>query len=224
MAHPTTGNSRRDFLRKSLLLGTGMVVNSSVAGILDLAPSAVKSLRSIDEGITDMRANEQKQPIYSQTAIESHFVMIGKLISAAIVERYLGADRVGNASIDDEAEKKALLEHPFDLWFKGVAIAPYAEEIIFRAFPAKIIGTGWDVGIASSLIFAGAHNLGAKEFKIPLTQFIGGIYYWYLVKHRGFSHAILAHAFNNNIAYIYEYLDLHLSQPKSQCLKFYSPR
>ena len=60
-----------------------------------------------------------------------------------------------------------------------------------------------EIGIPLSALFAYAHNikrdkeghvLGFDTEFIPLPQFIDGVFYWYLMRERGFSHAWLAHA------------------------------
>ncbi|HEV7424713.1 MAG TPA: hypothetical protein VGO21_06045, partial [Candidatus Paceibacterota bacterium] len=52
------------------------------------------------------------------------------------------------------------------------------------------------------------HNIELKkslELKIhksvPLSQFMGGLLYWYLMRERGYSHAVLAHSINNSVPF-----------------------
>ena len=82
---------------------------------------------------------------------------------------------------------------------------------IFHLLPSKIIDQfskdkkshWWEVGILVSLLFGFAHNLdfdeGGLKFQkaMPLSQFMGGLFYWYLMRERGFSHAVLAHSTHN---------------------------
>lgn len=49
---------------------------------------------------------------------------------------------------------------------------------------------------------------------VPLSQFMGGLFCWYLMREKGFSHAVLAHSINNATEYsIGKYL--YESQGKS---------
>ncbi len=98
--------------------------------------------------------------------------------------------------------------------------APIAEEWAFRLLPTMLwlsqqeIGDRWDVGIATSLAFAYTHNFPTRPLKIgpmvipcptrkfrwdsiPIHQFTLGLYTWFAMRRRGYSHAVLAHATHN---------------------------
>lgn len=98
----------------------------------------------------------------------------------------------------------------------ATVIAPTLEEMIHRYLPAKIFISKddkrmrWDIGIPSSAIFAFMHGsaINEEEFEplkkaippsIPFTQFIAGIFFWYLMREKGISHSILAHFIHNSM-------------------------
>ena len=80
-------------------------------------------------------------------------------------------------------------------------IAPIVEEMAFRGLAVLMTAGGagrafyWMVGIGVSSLFAAAHGMDM----LPLPQLMLGIYTWWLVRHRGFVHAMYAH-FVNNVA------------------------
>ncbi len=101
--------------------------------------------------------------------------------------------------------------------YHGAALvgAPIAEEAIFRLYPvmrwiaAHDVGDHWDLGLATSLAFAYIHNIRPLHpalpvpvkfelTSVPIHQFCLGLYTWYAMRRRGFSHAVLAHAMHNS--------------------------
>ena len=81
-------------------------------------------------------------------------------------------------------------------------IGPLTEELVFRG-PAALLnlfevptGFYWICGIVASLSFAAAHGLEM----LPVTQFIGGLYYWWLTRERGLPYAIYGHMLNNALS------------------------
>lgn len=83
----------------------------------------------------------------------------------------------------------------------AAVFAPLIEEFIFRAMPSAIAdgisskhnSMQWKTGVISSLIFAILHDFG----RIPLTQFIGGLFFWQLQRTKGFAHNVVAHGTHN---------------------------
>lgn len=147
---------------------------------------------------------------YIETAIEQTLMMIAKK-SAHIALGHIGIEN-GNKNITPDELVKYLRDKPISTIFEmGIAI-PVLEEYAIRFLPSEIIagpskGHRWDVGIPMSALFALSHNLILKKEEehwkfrigktIPLTQFMGGMFYWYLMRERGFEHAALAHSMNN---------------------------
>lgn len=91
----------------------------------------------------------------------------------------------------------------------AIIVAPIIEEVLFRAIPSAVInkiypkGVGksmWSVGIPISYLFARAHRGealdGGRDF-IPVSQFVSGCFFWYLMRNRGFMHNLTAHAAHN---------------------------
>lgn len=148
---------------------------------------------------------------YLDTALEQGLVMIAKTISTTVMNR-LEIEN-GNKSLTDEDLVKYLKDKPLEGLLKITVLGPVFEEMIYRFFPDAFIGANnkslsWDVGIPTSLIFALAHNhyvdeVGDLKFakSIPLTEFMGGLFYWYLMRKKGFDHAVLAHTINNAVAF-----------------------
>jgi len=96
------------------------------------------------------------------------------------------------------------------------------EEAVFRLIPSEYlagrVGKGsrekrWDIGIPMSAIFALGHNIQRKNssdilprftsFKefVPFSHFMSGVFYWYLIREKGYNHAFLAHAAHNAEVY-----------------------
>ena len=146
---------------------------------------------------------------YLRTLMETQLLIGGEILSE-LTMRALGIQR--GYREDPEDLTRLLTEERWKTILAMVVVNPLFEEASFRLFPSLVIGKKgkrWEVGVPISVIFALAHNLQKdkvsggikfnKEF-VPLPQFLAGIYYWYLIRERGFSHAFLAHAFNNGFA------------------------
>lgn len=96
-------------------------------------------------------------------------------------------------------------------------LGPATEEALFRIAPGILIGRDGmkpGVGLATTLVFAGVHNVVPsghscrKELhlsesvklsldRIPLPQFLLGAYCWYVMRRYGEVAPIIAHALNN---------------------------
>ncbi len=81
--------------------------------------------------------------------------------------------------------------------------APIIQELIFRFIPYKFfylpIGNYWQIGIASSLIFALTHWYFGKWFIV--ASFFAGLLYWWSMVNFGLVAAILTHS-SVNIAWL----------------------
>jgi hypothetical protein len=108
---------------------------------------------------------------------------------------------------DAIAPPETRLEFLWDLVKKN-GLAPILEEAIFRLAPAvftKDAEMSWVTGMTANTFFSLIHNIDFHEdgnflihYKsLPILQFILGSYCWYLMKSRGFSHAVAAHATYN---------------------------
>lgn len=213
-------SSRRSFLKScaayTVATGSGMALGSAGAMALD--------------SLTEETSNAQETSLqnskvsYSQTVLEQHLVLVGNRITMSLLdEAFKNQDiRFGNAGMTDEYIKE-LLKKPGRLWTSVTVIAPLWEEIVFRGFPGVLSAIlfkdmNWCVGAGSALIFAALHN-GSTSFKkyIPLPQFLLGIWFWYLAKHRGFSHALLGHMINNNTATVHLMIENMLKNSVLSC-------
>lgn len=121
-----------------------------------------------------------------------------------------------------KAAKQILEDNEVDI----IVVFPIGEEVAFRVLPSlglssvntaedsistTISGTGGllltrrelGVGVVSTLIFAGFHNVTPRGFDteaIPLHGIITGGTFWYLQRKFGFLANTLAHIVNNSIA------------------------
>lgn len=182
-AEPSSLINRRNLIKGATALGfigVGMGSGSAAAAVFDL----VAPPEPVDENAAT----------YLRTSLEQHLVMIGEIITVKVMKAAFGVES-GNAGMTQKMIEK-LLKNPARMWALLTVIAPTVEEALFRYLPAALFGNSWLVGSISAGLFASAHGLK----KLPLPQFIGGIWFWYLMKHRGISHAVIAHAVNNNTA------------------------
>ena len=117
----------------------------------------------------------------------------------------------GNQSLSDEEIIEYLRDKPISGLLEVGVLGPIIEEALLRALPSGFIDkndkrTRWEIGIPTSLLFALFHNLkrensGELQFvkSVPIGQFMEGLFYWYLMREKGFSHATMAHSINNAI-------------------------
>ncbi len=158
----------------------------------------------------ETKITEKKDNSYAETALEQGLVASAKLLAKFIL-RKLKIEH-GNKSLSEEKILKYLKEKPIESLIEIGFLGPVFEESVFRALPSGFIDSKdkscrWDVGIPVSAIFALVHNFDKNEFgnlkfekSIPLSQFMGGLFYWYLMREKGYSHAVLAHLMNNTMA------------------------
>ena len=152
---------------------------------------------------------ENKENSFTETAVEQSLMMGAKYIANAIFEK-LKIEH-GNQSLSDEKMIEYLKDKPINGLLKAGVLGPIIEEALFRALPAGFIDKNdkrsrWEIGIPTSLLFALAHNFKEEESgelqfakSIPISQFMGGLFYWYLMREKGYSHATMAHSMNNAI-------------------------
>lgn len=152
---------------------------------------------------------EDKENSFAETAIEQSLMMGAKYIANAIFEK-LKIEH-GNKSLRDEEIIEYLKDKPISGLLMVGALGPVIEEALFRALPTGFIDKNdkrsrWEIGIPTSLLFALTHNLKKEESgelqftkSIPISQFMGGLFYWYLMREKGYIHATMAHSMNNAI-------------------------
>ena len=155
------------------------------------------------------KKQEDKEDSYTETAVEQSLVMGARYIADAIFEK-LKIEH-GNQSLSDEEIIEYLRDKPISGLLEVGVLGPIIEEALLRALPSGFIDkndkrTRWEIGIPTSLLFALFHNLkrensGELQFvkSVPIGQFMEGLFYWYLMREKGFSHATMAHSINNAI-------------------------
>jgi membrane protease YdiL (CAAX protease family) len=152
----------------------------------------------------------EKDPSYSETTIEQGLMILAKLLVSKVFEQLKIAH--GNKSLKSEELIQFLQEKPLEGLIELGFIGPAMEETIFRLLPSVLIGKQGqrcDVGIPTSALFALIHNIEGDQLNtlklaksIPIAQFLGGLFYWYLMREKGFSHAVLGHTINNSAYFI----------------------
>jgi len=171
--------TRRNFLRFSGgFLGAGLY-NVSAGVSLDW----IRALQA------------EPKNYYSRTILEQSMITLGKSLYFLMIEKN------GRAETNpDDVEQIA------DSFFRDVLLAPAGEETLFRLLPVLIFGDSWTTGVLSSAVNANEHKISrGSDYKLtdlPLKEFFGAVYYWYLIKERGFSHSVIAHMANNNMVLI----------------------
>ncbi len=172
---------------------------------------------------------KEKEISYTDTFIEQTLMMAAKEVVSLVFTK-LGIEH-GNKAHPPEELLQKLKEKPIEEFLDIAVLGPLAEELVFRATPSGITSAvfndknnkAWGVGITTSAIFAAVHNLKDVDGKttfvtnsIPITQFMGGIFYWYLIRERGFSHSIMAHSMNNTVGVAQLLLKSYPNKTKSE--------
>lgn len=184
--------------------------NLSQPKIEQVPPNTDKQPQLNQTKPSQQQSEISKEPSLTDTAIESALFTLAKIVSTPIVKGL--KIPVGNAGFDQK-KLKEFMEKPFyqSLLLVGGAV-PLIEEAIFRALPQLIVRNGskdsvWEIGVPVSAIFALVHNFKTDEAtgksvfatdKIPLYQFIGGLFFWKMMREKGFPHAVLAHSTVNS--------------------------
>jgi membrane protease YdiL (CAAX protease family) len=186
--------------------------NTNRRGFLNTTIKVVSSLGTgnIPKAISSLKQIDNPTPEYSETLSQTAFFTAIEFFSLKILKNS-GLEKVGNSS--DKEIERMLNDSPVEIFIKGCVVAPIFEEMLFRGIPSEILKEAeggdnkeirWDVGIPLSIVFAGIHNFNKDGFDLkylPLNQFLGGCFMWYLVRKRGLSHSILAHSSHNVIAF-----------------------
>jgi membrane protease YdiL (CAAX protease family) len=141
--------------------------------------------------------------------IQAIAMVIKRLIHEAV--QRIGVQQ-GGAGIGETKKSNILKDKPLKSFFLTVLLAPLIEEAGFRAQFSDAVKPcdnqiRWDIGVLSSALFSLIHVIGPKDNgtglkfnkTLPLTQFLGGLFYWYFMRTRGVLHAMLAHVMNNAV-------------------------
>lgn len=221
--------SRRSFLKFLGAMGTALAIeqigvstaepqkDSEVNKKIDTKNQDVSPQVTLKQKSEDTSSHESKTEIeednkegsYTETAIEQSLMIGAKYIAHAIFKK-LKIEH-GDKSMTDEEIIKSLRDYPIATLFASGVFVPVIEEALFRGLPSAFIDTNdtrrrWEIGIPTSLLFALVHNVSKEESgklqfikSVPINQFMGGLFYWYLMREKGYSHAVFAHSMNNAI-------------------------
>ena len=198
---------RRAFLK-------GAMATTFAAGLGTFHPPQTSEVRR-----SGMPREQKKDASHIETISESALLtlstmigtyMVGKLQkSLSMVDKNAHVtEGLGNAGA--KMWTKEWLENPKTVAAFVVIVGPVIEEVIARYLPSTLIdmtlgkgaGAMWEIGVPLNILFADWHNIGAGKDKshadsISLPQFVTGLFYWYVMRERGFSHALAAHMFSN---------------------------
>lgn len=164
-----------------------------------------------------------KKSSYRETAVQQVLMTTSQFVlSAALYSRSV---EVGNQGMLNTMVIDFIKNNPL-LFFAGTVVAAPLIEEFSRYSTSEIFARGggrrWDMGMATSAVFALGHSfditdLSNVRFKpsIPLPQISGGMFAWYLLRDKGFSHAAFGHALNNAFGFSIVQLGLHLQKGKS---------
>lgn len=165
-----------------------------------------------------------------QVAVHIGKAMVDKIITdAGFKTGNAGLKKMGSTFTPEERREieQKLLRAPATTLTTAFAkfslAAPVIEELFFRSAPVTFINAWtknpqWALGTIIAAGFAVAHNTykdpnnGPNSLKlvgnwrfatdtVPLSHFIGGMFYWYLARYEGISHAALAHSLNNSVSF-----------------------
>ncbi len=195
--------SRREFVQMISLAGAALATSSLPA----LNKADDKDLSGEQPNIA---AKQESEDTYVDTMFDSGALLIAEIAMTEIFDKL--NIPIGNAGLTN-AQIEKLLQAPIEkILIQYAGLHSAFEEALFRGLPQtalnqlKVRGNIWKVGIPTSVLFALMHNIKreklAKEYHfstdfIPLPQFVGGLFYWKMMRERGFPHAIVAHGTQN---------------------------
>ena len=209
--------SRREFLKGATVLGGVLLLDrvfptSHVqAQPLD-APEVQLSQQSMSVSGFELQSQTQinndqsgEEPSLIDTAKEAVVFTVAKLFTRQTLIS-MGVPITPTSDND----KDLVLNKPIQAFAEAVVLTPPTEEALFRLLPSLVISrwtneTAWGVGVPISLAFAYTHNFQEVEpkkyeflkEKLPISHFMSGLYFWMMMRERGFSHATTAHGVGN---------------------------
>jgi hypothetical protein len=157
---------------------------------------------------------------YVQTSVETALLAVGELMFVKAAHE--AGIRIGGRGVSRE-EINQLASLDLNRVLLSCLVYPMNETVLFQFFPSLEIDQTdktkplhergklhMGVGAVSSLLFAAMHNFAQskpgsaspitlKTDSLPLPQFANGLFFWYLTRKRGVSHALLSHMEMNSI-------------------------
>lgn len=172
---------------------------------------------------TQQISKEDEKPLIFDTVKEATVFTAGTTLVGSVVEA-IGIPVLRTS----KSTKKEITEKPLKYILEGVVITSPIEEGLFRLLPTWLMRDStrndrWEIGILTSILFAYLHNFQKNEQedeyrfikdKVPLQQFIYGMYFWGTMRKKGFSHAVAAHATVNMFSILVRNLFHKLSPDK----------
>lgn len=166
-------------------------------------------------------------PGLKKTVIETTLLHVAERIAVPILKQ-LNVP-IGNPR-SEEIIQKMLEENTLEfLIANAVVLSPLIEEVLYRLAPGVVSmiltkEISWNIGVPTSAIFALTHNItsdekGSYKFHtdtIPLGQFVGGLFFWYLMRERGILHPFVGHSLHNAEAILVSKLLLKAFPPRNK--------
>lgn len=193
--------SRRSFIKFLRAAGAALALEQVGVKINEIQGDPKKEQMEIK--------NEEEENSYTETIIGQSLMTVANILAISIFKKL--EIECGNPSLSDEKLLEWLKEKPIEGIIKGGILDPACEEALFRALPSRFLDKSdrshrWEIGIPVSVLFALMHNIGEDKFEglkfhksVPICQFTGGLFFWYLMREKGYSHAVLAHSIGNTI-------------------------
>jgi|GEM_PF-4960665 len=151
------------------------------------------------------------EPAYTESLAYAGLVQVAAGVANVALKR-LGALPDFESKNQEQVIRK-LMESPVKMTAYVTVLGPFFEELAFRLGPSLAIdlvagkgaGSVWEVGIPVTLFFADLHAWRKPDGthtddEVPLPQFLMGLFFWHLMRQKGFSHAVSAHMFVNALA------------------------
>jgi len=200
---------RRSFLKLSLVTVASLAYGKFL-GNDPQPPSAQSPVSKIPQNQPvppekPQASAEVNEPSLLDTVKETLVVNLG----IGILEQT--AKKVGLPILTEKKGRpQGFVNQPVNSLVDAAVIAPPVEETLFRLIPNLLLhdkskSGRWEIGIPASLVFGYIHNIGynrdTNNFELkrefPLSQFCFGVYFWKLMRERGYWHAVISHSTGN---------------------------
>lgn len=205
--------TRKQFLRFAAGLGSALTTKPNEARaaqpLSNRSSSILSPTAELKRFFEEKRMNPKE---YAKTMIEQSLVTAGNAMFVSFMRRRypIPAATEDLSVYESKLREETIRENEVREFIDKTIETPLVEEFVHRLIGSKIAtglgvkGTGWQVGIPISAIFALRHHLSEEgnETQVnigpsSLPQFMNGVFLWYLMREKGFSHAVLGHALNN---------------------------
>lgn len=191
---------------------------------------------ALDRALNSVRTDFSMQADqFARTTLETLLMVVGKQLVGHTFQALTGIAPTVNAYSGEDGiaqYRRQMRSNPLVTLAMVTVVGPVTEETVMRYLPSVVSDIvnregnpdyfalqpenphqmHWKTGSVMALLFALLHYVGKENASgIPLTQFLGGLQYWYLMRTRGFQNAALAHGVNNATAVVADMLNQAIS-------------